>query len=399
MTPHHVDERPDFPGLDVLRAVGAIAVLTTHVAFQTGEYFRHGTLGVVLARLDVGVALFFVLSGFLLSRPFWARAVLERPAPRMRTYATKRFWRIFPIYVVAAGVALAFVPGNEDRGVPELLRSMTMLDTFVSRSLPYGLTQMWSLAVEVTFYVVLPLLMWFATGGGRGALRRSTPVLVGLPAISAVWILWVAPALADERAWSPTLWLPGFLSWFAAGLWLAREHVLQQAGRATGLGRRVAALGCQPGTCWVAASGLLLLTATPIAGPISLEPGTPAEALVKNVCYTAIGLLVVAAGAWSSPTGVYHRVASARILRHVGHVSYAIFCLHLIVLAGLLEMVDYDIFTGDFPRIWAMTLFGTLVVSEIAYWLVERPAIAFGRRSAVSIATQAATAEHAASTR
>jgi peptidoglycan/LPS O-acetylase OafA/YrhL len=62
-------------------------------------------------------------------------------------------------------------------------------------------------------------------------------------------------------------------------------------------------------------------------------------------------------------------------------------------------MVDYDIFTGDFPRIWAMTLFGTLVVSEIAYWLVERPAIAFGRRSAVSIATQAATAEHAASTR
>lgn len=398
MNQHTIDERPDFAGLDVLRAVGSIGVLTTHVAFQTGEYFRHGTVGTVLARLDLGVAIFFVLSGFLLSRPFWARAELGRAAPAVRSYAAKRFFRIMPIYVVAAAVALAFVPGNEGLSVGEWLMSLTMLDTYLDRSLPYGLTQMWSLAAEVAFYVVLPILMWFATGGRGLSVRRSTGVLLTLPVVSVVWILWAAPALADERAWSPTLWLPGFLTWFAAGLWLAREHVLQQAGRPTALGRRIAALGAQPGVCWVAAVGLLLVTATPLAGPVSLEPGTSSEALFKHVCYAGIGLLLVAAGAWSEPTGVFRRVAGTRLVRHLGHISYAVFCLHLLVLAALLELIDYQIFTGDFPRIWAATVVLTLLVSEVAYWFVERPGMRLGRRFAVSRKTQAATAEHAAST-
>ena len=398
MTPHDIAERPDFAGLDVLRAVGSVGVLTTHVAFQTGEYFRHGTLGTVLARLDVGVALFFVLSGFLLARPFWARAALQRPAPAVRSYAAKRFFRIVPIYVVSAALALSFVPDNEGLGVADWLISLTLLDTYVSDTLPHGLTQMWSLSAEVAFYVFLPLLMWLATGGRLTSLRRSSAVLLALPVISVGWILWAAPALADERAWSPALWLPGFLSWFAAGMWLAREHVLQQAGRPTVLGTRIAALGSQPGTCWVAAVGLLLITATPIAGPISLEPSTSSEALLKNACYAGIGLLLVAAGAWASPTGGYHRVASRRWVRHVGHISYAVFCVHLLVLAALLELIDYRIFTGDFPRIWAATLILSLLASEVAYRVVERPGMRLGRRFAVSNTTHAATAEHAANT-
>ena len=59
-----------FPVLDTLRAVGALCVLTTHVAFWSGAYTNHGAWGTLLSRLDVGVALFFVLSGFLLARPF-----------------------------------------------------------------------------------------------------------------------------------------------------------------------------------------------------------------------------------------------------------------------------------------------------------------------------------------
>ena len=53
------------PALDGLRAVAAGAVLLTHVAFRTGQT-QAGAGGAVLARLDVGVAVFFVLSGFLL---------------------------------------------------------------------------------------------------------------------------------------------------------------------------------------------------------------------------------------------------------------------------------------------------------------------------------------------
>ncbi len=68
-----------FPHLDSLRAVGALAVLTTHAAFWGGEYTDNGTAGRFLARLDVGVALFFVLSGFLLSRA-WLQAAADATA-------------------------------------------------------------------------------------------------------------------------------------------------------------------------------------------------------------------------------------------------------------------------------------------------------------------------------
>ena len=64
--------QPDrtFPTLNAVRGIGALMVLTTHAAFNTGQILR-GWPGAVLARLDFGVPLFFVLSGFLLSRPFF----------------------------------------------------------------------------------------------------------------------------------------------------------------------------------------------------------------------------------------------------------------------------------------------------------------------------------------
>ena len=74
------------------------------------------------------------------------------------------------------------------------------------------------------------------------------------------------------------------------------------------------------------------------------------------------------------------RVTSTRILLHLGHVSYSIFCLHLIVLALLLERTDYELFSGRFATTWLITMAATIVVSEATYWLIERPAMSWGGR-------------------
>ena len=58
-----------FPTLNAVRAVGALMVVCTHVAFNTGR-ITYGWTGAVLSRLDFGVTLFFILSGFPLARPF-----------------------------------------------------------------------------------------------------------------------------------------------------------------------------------------------------------------------------------------------------------------------------------------------------------------------------------------
>ena len=83
------------------------------------------------------------------SRPWWASAASGTPAPMVGRYALKRLLRIWPVYLVTVVVAFAVVPGNEDAGAREWLASALLLDTYVDDTLPYGLTQMWSLSVEV----------------------------------------------------------------------------------------------------------------------------------------------------------------------------------------------------------------------------------------------------------
>ena len=124
--PPALEQAPLFPILDTLRAVGALAVLTTHTAFQSGDYLGHGYLGTLLSRLDIGVAIFFVLSGFLLSRPFLARAAVGRPAPALGRYALKRVLRIFPVYAVSVVLALLLVPENDSATAATWLRSLLL---------------------------------------------------------------------------------------------------------------------------------------------------------------------------------------------------------------------------------------------------------------------------------
>ena len=398
MSDSQVELRPDFPGLDWLRAVGALAVVTTHVAFQTGAYARQETVGTMLARLDIGVAIFFVLSGFLLSREWWARAQLGLPRPATRRYAVKRALRIMPVYVVTVLATILVVPGNSGRSAPDWLATLLVGDVYVDDSLPQGLTQMWSLTAEVAFYVVLPGLMLVASRR-IGRIALATPLLVAMVVVTIAWILVVVPAVVVLRDWAPNLWLPGYLVWFAAGMWLSREHVRWQADRSSPVAGSLARLGAQPGVCWSLAAGLFLLISTPLAGPVSLEPGTLSEALLKNLVYTGIAVAVVIPGIWGPRDSAFLRVVSSRPLRHLGHVSYGVFCVHLIVLAVLLDTRDYQLFSGDFARIWVLVVAITLVVSEVLYWGVERPASRLGRRSRGSSSTQAPTTEHASSTR
>ena len=102
------------PALTGLRAVAALLVVSTHAAFATG-YLNHGYLGAVYARLEIGVAIFFVLSGFLLFRPWVRAAAAGQPSPSLTRYARHRFRRVVPAYALTVVVTFAiytvFTPG------------------------------------------------------------------------------------------------------------------------------------------------------------------------------------------------------------------------------------------------------------------------------------------------
>lgn len=393
--PRPIELAPRFPVLDALRAVGALAVLTTHVAFYTGDYSDNGTWGGFLARLDVGVALFFVLSGFLLSRPYLARAALGMAHPATGHYLWKRALRILPVYIVAVVLALALLDANADLGVRDWLVTLAMLNTFVDPQLPAGLTQMWSLAVEATFYLALPVLMLAATGrrprgdspaavsaDGRGGLdARRVLLLATAMVVVTVWWHLDGAARTDALTDAYSLqWLPAYLSWFAVGIGLALAHVVQQSARPARWSTRILALGEQPGVCWVLVAGLMLVATTPLAGPTLFYPATGAETLTKNLLYAAIGGLVVLTGLHPPAGSGYRAVLGSAPARHLGLTSYSLFCLHLLVLDLLAPALGWDLFGGHFAELWVLTVVVSLLVSEVAYRVVERPAMRLKRR-------------------
>src|SRR6478736_6725938 len=99
--------------LEGLRAVAALLVLITHVSLNAMG--NDGPFGGLLARLDVGVAVFFVLSGYLLYRPFVRALLRDEPLPSVRRYFRHRFLRIVPLYWVVVVASFLFAPalGNE----------------------------------------------------------------------------------------------------------------------------------------------------------------------------------------------------------------------------------------------------------------------------------------------
>jgi peptidoglycan/LPS O-acetylase OafA/YrhL len=156
------------PSLTGVRALAAILVVATHAAYTTGKY-THGYAGLVFARMEIGVPIFFVLSGFLLFGPWVRAAAAGSPGPSLRRYAWHRVRRIMPAYIVTVLIAFAIYhfrdagpnPGHTPMG---LLRNLTLTqiytDGYIFSHIHQGLTQMWSLAVEVAFYLVLPLLAY-----------------------------------------------------------------------------------------------------------------------------------------------------------------------------------------------------------------------------------------------
>ena len=97
--------------LDGVRAIAALSVLGFHaVGFWARGAAEGATIRPWVGRMDVGVAIFFLLSGFLLYRPMLASRVIGLPKQKRSAYARNRFFRIMPAYWVVLTVA-AIVPG------------------------------------------------------------------------------------------------------------------------------------------------------------------------------------------------------------------------------------------------------------------------------------------------
>ena len=346
-----------------VRALAALLVVATHAAYTTGKY-THGYVGLVFSRMEIGVPIFFVLSGFLLFGPWVRAAVAGATAPSLRRYAQHRVRRIMPAYAVTVLAAYLIYhfhdagpnPGHSWNG---LLRNLTLThiytDSYLFSHLHQGLTQMWSLAVEVAFYLTLPVIAYLLLV--VLCRRRWKPGLLlaglaGLALISPAWMVLVHTV--DFLPDGARLWLPGYLAWFIGGMMLA---VLSAVGSQ-----------CH----WFLAVPLAVLcyviAATPIAGEATTSPTGLAQAVVKIVFYAVIATLMVAPLVLGN-RGAYSRLLGSRPMVWLGEISYEIFLVHLIVMEfAMVAVLHWRVYTGSMPVLFVVTLILTIPVA----WLLHR---------------------------
>src|SRR5215211_7739114 len=253
---------PRFPLFDALRAVAVLSVVVFHSAVVSRVVVDRGWLE-PLVHLDMGVTIFFLLSGFLLYRPHVYARRGGPPAPALGAYARNRALRILPAYWLALTV-LALWPGLQwaDSGNWWAYYGFVQIYPVTGEytCLTCGIAPAWSLAVEVTFYAALPLIVLAvdrATAGldRRRWLWRELTVLAVLAAGSVAFKAWALSLGTGRRElFAFHTSLLGTFSWFAAGMALAGLSVA-----AAELPRRPGAVRfVEERSLWVWAAALIL---------------------------------------------------------------------------------------------------------------------------------------------
>jgi peptidoglycan/LPS O-acetylase OafA/YrhL len=366
-----------FPALDGLRAVAVLAVVGTHAAFWTGRYERGPASG-LLARLDVGVAIFFALSGFLLGRPWLIAAASGAERPLWRVYAWRRVLRILPAYWVTVVAAMVLLPENQSASAADWLHQLTLVQIYQISWFRPGLTQTWSLCTEVAFYLLLPLLGELVVRACHKHQWRPRVLLCGCAALGAASVGWIL--LISATGWALTtaavFWLPGFLVWFAAGMALAVVHV--DVERHPQRWPRFRSAASSAGSCWLLALAALAVAATPVGGAKSIGLTAAGTGITKALIYTLIAGLLIAPCVFGAAR-LPQLVLANPVVRWVGVVSYSIFLTHLIVLDWVMRLLGYQLFTGSATQVFLATLAGTLVISAALYRVVEVPALRLRR--------------------
>ncbi len=366
-----VTDHRRWASLDALRAVAALMVLASH-AILLGPAYPEGPAK-YLARLGVGVWIFFAASGYLIAGPF-LRALLDgRRAPSVGRYALRREVRIFPAYWVALA-AMLIVGGSTVAHWWQVPVHAVLAQGLVPDELKRVYLVAWSLGVEVIFYVLVPLGAWLAS---RAARRRPVSIQWLGTRVLALWCAAVAISLALAVAFPfgangkppggvQVIALVGSLANFCPGM-LVFLAVTASEIAPSRFSRGYLALASRPALTLPAAAVLFL-----IATQLHSQTSHVATALQGPLFGIASGLVlaVFVHGALWRPL--------VRVLAPIGLISYGVYLWHWVILRTI--GTHYHALlpgsgTGVAPSLArvAILLALTLPVALLSWLALERP--------------------------
>ncbi|HZT66425.1 MAG TPA: acyltransferase [Acidimicrobiales bacterium] len=349
--------------VESLRALAALGVLEGHVYGGNLNYgpaaysswWHRSLLGG-----GFGVYLFFCLSGYLLYLPFARRSFGGAGPVDLRRYARNRAVRILPLYYVVAVTYLIVL--HAPAGV--WVRFLTFTENFSHRTVSRYDGPMWSLVVEIMFYLLLPLIALVISGLSRGSLVRAGALLVLAAGVFGAY-RWVAFLHSAHPSPLVQYNLPATFYFFIPGMMLALVRVGAEARGTDWSGQLLGR-----SWVWVAASAACWALIfyryqwDLLAGAASL--------LLLGACVLPLARSrLVGALGW-------------RPLAALGIASYSLYLWHM-------PIVDYLARRHLGGYLGHLAVSGTIciAIAAVSYWVVEAPFLRLRRRWGATAASDA----------
>lgn len=343
------------PSLDGLRAIAVLLVLWAHLSPLTPGYPEWLLTARFLHDPGIqGVDLFFVLSGFLITRILLAEHERGRP---VRWFLLRRALRIFPIYYLLLAIVWLQRGGDDVPWCAVYLSNFW----FAFGGGVTSLSHTWSLCVEEHFYLLWPPIVAF---GGLAVARRALWFgILPLALLTIAWFVWIAPSPHTElalRYGSPVR----FLSLGAGCLLACAEPTIRSALRrwlAYGLGFLL--LGV------LTSNALLVGLPLYLGRPALLDAAQYQLSYLLSALLLSCGAMLCCLGA--SERGPLRMLATAP-LRAIGRISYGLYLYHLPLFHWLGEPAT--------AASQATALAASFAAATGSYLAIERPLLRFAAR-------------------
>jgi peptidoglycan/LPS O-acetylase OafA/YrhL len=356
-------DKPDLPMIeqrkydfvDSLRGIAVLLVVLAHTPLQPSLTF----LNVIGA---YGVQLFFVVSAFTLFLSMQAKH--DRETRPVLFFFIRRYFRIAPAFYLAAIFYLAKDGLGPAPFAPNGIHPWQILTTlaFVNGWFPDAINAVvpggWSIAVEMTFYLFVPVCFRFITSLARAIALTLALAILGMAANRLVAPLLLAP-FADDRTilvWFPQLWFPIQASVFPIGF-IVFLLFTKRAG--------LPAL-------W---SGMLTLAAVAM---LMIAPWFHVDIFPVPLLYAIIFGLLCYGMSSGRP-----RVLVNPLLCHVGRVSFSVYLIHFWAISLVHHYLEPAWLGASQPLqgllFYAATVALAVAMSTITFRCIELPGQRIGR--------------------
>lgn len=345
--------------IDALRGLAIIGVVAVH-ASHYGVTHLPNVFGSVISEGARGVQLFYVASAFTLFLSYRNRS--QQEISPTRNFFIRRFFRIAPMYYLGIcyyllqdGLGPRYWLGDASHiSYGNILSNFTFLHGFN----PYWITSLvpggWSIAVEMTFYALVPLLFTYLT-----TLNRAFLFFISTLLVRAVLHVFLAdhPLISSFFLWSQYLYFyfPAQLPVFALGILMYFIVVEKEMEILSG---KLLLLFC----------GIMLFQFS--TGIILLLP----KHILFGIAFLLLGVAL---------SRYRFSLLVNPVINYIGKISYSMYLIHFAVLYWLSHFHLVDFFTHGLLNYLARFLLVigcSVVISTLTYRLIEVPLQDVGKR-------------------